>query len=499
MALTDIGYPDFIKNFKDTLTRLFHEENDIDKLSLNRGLPPHVLSEILSQQPLSVAIPKAYGGRQTTVSECLYMLEATSYESLPLSLMFGINIGLFLYPVTKYAHESVKQDIFTRFLKNNHMGGMMITEPNHGSDALNMKTFHRKTADGYHLQGTKHWQGLTGMAEYWLIACRKEISEGNLGRDIEFFICDHTQPEQRIVVEEYFNTMGLYLIPYGRNKINVDVPATFKLEPESSGINMMLDILHRSRLQIAGIGMGFIKRMMDEAMAHCKGRHVGAGNLLSMDQVQFQISRMQSAYTICSAMVARSCAISGLDRNLAGEGIEANSIKAVVTDLMQETAQILVQLSGANGFKMDHIGGRGIMDSRPFQIFEGPNEMLFIQIAEMVTKLMKKEKQSHFYEFLKSYKLTSEACTYFKKDLCFMLNTTLSQRKLFDLGRIIGKVVAVSYVLDLKSKGFRADLVDNCITTVQHKMSTMANSFHYDSKVQAVEDYADNSSWMDFV
>src|SRR5690606_38589015 len=122
-------------------------------------------------------------------------------------------------------------------------------------------------------------------------------------------------------------------------KIDVAVPSYHKLQPESTGIKMMLDILHRSRMQFPGMGMGFIKRMLDEALFHCTNRMVGAGNLLTLDSVQFQLSRIQTAYTICSGMCARSSDISGIAYNLATEGLEANSMKALVTDLMQESAQ----------------------------------------------------------------------------------------------------------------------------------------------------------------
>lgn len=66
--------------------------------------------------------------------------------------------------------------------------------------------------------------------------------------------------------------------------------------------------------------------------------------------------------------VCKSVKISGIDHDVSGSGIHANSMKALVTDMMQESAQLYVQLSGAKGYRMSHIGGRGIMDSRPFQI-----------------------------------------------------------------------------------------------------------------------------------
>jgi len=498
MTLTDIKFSEFLKDFEKTLKYLFHEKEDINKLSLDRGLPPEILTEILAERPLSVAIPENFGGRGSKVKECLGILAAASYESLPLSLTFGINIALFLEPVSKYADESVKKGIFHRFLENQNMGGLMITEPDYGSDALNMKTLNQETKNGYRIKGTKHWQGLTGLADYWIIASRKALDNGELGRDIDFFISDNTIKQQQVVVEELYDNAGLYMIPYGLNKLDLEVPANFRLQPETTGIKMMLDILHRSRMQFPGMGMGFIKRMLDEAIEHCTKRMVGSGNLLAIDQVQFSISRMQSAYTICSAMCAKSSEISGIAHNLATEGLEANTMKAVVTDLMQECSQLLVQLSGANGYRISHIGGRGIMDSRPFQIFEGSNEMLYAQIAEMITRAMKKQKQLHLFDFLKELALTSEACLHFKNDLNFTISQVLSQRKLVDLGKILARIICISYVLDLDKKGFRNDLVQNCIDTMRQEIAALMSSFKFDNTVQVVEEYAEQSSWLKF-
>ncbi|MBJ7879218.1 acyl-CoA dehydrogenase family protein [Gelidibacter salicanalis] len=496
---TKIQFSEFIKDFKTTLHELFHEENDINQLSLERGLPADVLNKIMSKKPLSVAIPLEYGGRGGHVKECLEILSAASYESLSLSLTFGINIALFLEPVAKYAEESVKPDIFNRFLKNQNMGGLMITEPDYGSDALNMKTFSQENDHGYSIKGSKHWQGLTGMADYWLIAARNKTNNGDLSRDVDFYIADNSKPKQHVIVEEIYDNPGLYMIPYGLNTLDLEIPKNQRLIPETTGIKMMLDILHRSRLQFPGMATGFIKRMLDEATQHCKNRIVGAGNLLALDQVQFQLARIQSAFTISSAMCLRSTKISGVEHNVATNGLEANSMKTVVTDLMHESAQILTQVSGANGYRVSHIGGRGIMDSRPFQIFEGSNEMLYSQISDMITRSMKKKKMSNLLEFLKSLDLTAEACEYFKKDLNFNIASNFPQRKLVDLGRIIARIVSVGYVLELQDKGFRKDLIDNCITMVQQEISGLFSVFHFDNSVKVIEDYSSNSSWSEFV
>lgn len=489
----------FISDFKQTLHHLFHEKENINKLSLERGLPQEVWHGIMSKKPLSVAIPSEYGGRGAIVKECLSILSAASYESLSLSLTFGINIALFLEPVAKYGNDEIKQEIFSRFLEEENMGGLMITEPDYGSDALNMKTYNEEIDGGYRVKGTKHWQGLTGMADYWLIASRKKLNDSDLARDIDFFIADGRIEKQKIVVEELYNNPGLYIIPYGLNKIDIEVPEKFKLNPESTGIKMMLDILHRSRFQFPGMGMGFITRMLDEATKHCENRIVGAGNLLCMDQVQYQLSRIQTAYTICSAMCFKSSSVSGIDHNLAAEGLEANTMKAVVTDLMHESAQTYTQLSGANGYRMEHVGGRGIMDSRPFQIFEGSNEMLYSQIAEMVTRQMRKQKQANLMEYLLTYVPTKESVFHFKKHVDFSINGAIPQRKLVDLGRAIARIICIGYVLEMEAAGFRKDLVENCIKSIQQEVAALISAFHHSSDTQVIIDYKDDSNWYAFI
>ena len=494
-TLEKVNFSQFLEDFEENLKNQFHREGDINKLSLKRGLSPAIWKEIMANVPLSVAIPETYGGRGALVKECLAILAAASYESLPLSLTFGINIALFLEPVAKYAGEDVKGEIFNRFLTEQNMGGLMITEPEYGSDALNMKTAHTELKNAYHVKGVKHWQGLTGLADYWIIASRKSLPTGDLNRDIEFFICDPSQEGQEIEVEEYFDSIGLYMIPYGRNKLDLRIPKKFKMEPESTGIKMMLDILHRSRMQFPGMGMGFIKRMLDESIAHCKNRVVGAGNLLTLDQVQFQITRIQSAYTICSAMCSRSSQISGIDNNLATNGLEANSMKALVADLMQESSQLLAQMSGASGYRISHIGGRGVMDSRPFQVFEGSNEMLYSQIAEMVFREMKKQKRVNLLDYLKNHPLTAKVSDHFRKELNFIVDAIVPQRKLVDMGKILARVISAGYVKDLYEKGFRKDLVDSCIETVEQEVAALVSSFKFPNTNMVIYDYAENSSW----
>ncbi len=492
-------FSEFISALKSKMKLVFHERGDIDQLSLKRGLPLFVLREIMSVNPLAVGIPKEYGGRGGVMNENIALLATASYESLALSLTLGINSALFLQPFGKFGQAEAKGPVFKRFLEEKTMGGLMITEPDFGSDALNMQTSYTEEDGKFHLKGTKHWAGLTGWADYWLLSGRQKTQAGNLQRDIDFFLCDINAPDQNIVVEEFFENLGLYAIPYGRNRIDVKLPAKHKLQPHSTGIKMMLDLLHRSRMQFPGMAMGFIKRMLDEAVTHCNQRFIGGKSLFNYDQVQQRLSKLQASYTVCSAMCINSSEKAGLEVDMAPHGIEANAVKSVITDYMQEAAQSVVQLVGAKAYKLNHIAGRGTSDSRPFQIFEGSNDILYAQITESLIKLMKRAKVSNLFQFLKEYQLTNRAAEYVKNQVNFNLDLQIPQRKLVEMGKIIGRIISMNQVIEMSNKGFRKDLIEGGITMLQQEISELTASFSFNNKSQAVEGYEENSDWFSFV
>ena len=499
LNVQNVPFGEFLNNLKARMKLVFHVRADIDQMAVKRGMPPFVMREIMDLNPLSVGIPSEYGGRGCKMNECIALLAAASYESLALSLTLGINSALFLQPVAKYAQEEAKSPVFERFLKHQNMGGLMITEPDYGSDALNMQTSFSEKNGKYHLQGTKHWAGLTGWAEFWLLTAREQSQSGDLKRDIDFFICDVNSPGQNIVVEEFYENLGLYQIPYGRNKLDVEIPKMQRLVPKTTGVKMMLDLLHRSRMQFPGMAMGFIQRLLDESIAHTKNRLIGGKPLLTYDQVQQRLGRLQASYTICSAMCANSSEKAGIENDLFLHGFEANSVKSVITDLMQEAAQSATQLIGAQAYKLNHIAGRSITDSRPFQIFEGSNDILYAQISENLVKMMKKVKESNLFQFLKEFDLTSKSAASMKDMLDFDLNLDLPQRKMVELGQILGRIVSFEMVINLGEKGYRSDLIVNGLVFLKQEITSLFQHFNFKNNALVVEDYQEESNWTNFI
>ena len=498
-------FADFLSGYRERLTTVFEHRLDLDELNLTRGIPSFALDALRQDRatpglaanadPLSVYIPAQYGGRGGHIKEGLAMLEATGYQSLPLSLMMGINGALFLQPLAKYGQESAKREVFGRFLQGRRMGGLMITEPDFGTDALKMETSFEQQDGHYHIEGTKHWGGLTGWADYWLLTAR-EKGERGLGRDVGFFVCDVSQPGQHIEVEELYPNLGLRILPYGRNKIDVRVPATHRLEPHTSGVKMMLDVLHRSRLQFPGMGMGFLRRMLDEAIEHTQTRSAGGRPLIAIDQVRARIARIQTACTATAAMCAFSSEQAGTDRDCAADQIPANAIKATVTDWMQSAAQSLVQLCGAQGYRADHIAGRALVDSRPFQIFEGANDVLYAQVAEAVLKGMRKVKEADLGAYLSADEHFSRAAERMKDLLDISVDLQMPQRKMVAFGEALSNLFSMDVTIRFGDAGFRADLVEQAVETLREDVRAMLDTVRHGSRADVIEDVAAAGAWL---
>jgi len=251
-------------------------------------------------------------------------------------------------------------------------------------------------------------------------------------------------------------------------------------------------------MQFPSMAMGFITRILDEASSHCRDRLVGGKNLLSYDQVQARLARIQSAFTVCSAMCVNTCERAGLENNLATHGLEANAIKTCITDLMQDASQSLLQLVGAKGYRLDHFAGRAVVDNRPFQIFEGSNDILYAQISEALLKQMKVAREKNLFRYLNSFDLTHRASGLIKEMVDFELDPSLPQRKLVELGQVISRIVAMDLVLKLGEKGFSRELIDGSLANLQQEIAQFSACCTFENRSVMVESGQDHPSWRGF-
>lgn len=458
-------HPEYLQKYRNKLRQLLHDY-DREKLKDDKETNRSFLKELRETKPLSVLLPEKYDGNGHDTSDFLSMLEITSYESLPFSLLFGINGALFIQPILKYGTEAIKDRIFGAFFDENLLGGLMISEPDHGTDALHMTTSFTRDDDSYHISGTKHWGGLTGLADHWVVAARSEKDDGTLGRDISLFVCDQTD----IDVDTYYHNLGLAELPYGKNLVDTTVGEERKLNANVSGMRLMQDLLHKSRMEFPGMAAGYLRHIRDEAYDQAHGRKVSGSTLDGYENVKRYLNFFDAACSISAAMCRYTSETVNLEDDVSGKLILANCIKAYVTDLMQEAADKYLQLSGANGYRRDHLGGQSYVDTRSFQIFEGPNDVLYNQIGEKVQKIMGKNSFSSLDEFVDHHEALEDLPGDLNADLHHTLDDDLIQSRRVVLGELVAQLVSLSLTNTMKNRGFSEDHYERARTVLEESI-----------------------------
>ncbi|MGB3828844.1 MAG: acyl-CoA dehydrogenase family protein [Ornithinimicrobium sp.] len=464
-----------IKNFRHVLARTFGHRADLDVIGQERGLPPYVLREVLSAEPMRAFMPTRFGGFGDSLAPSQAVMEAASYHSLSLGLTLGISGSLFAQPVAKYGDADVAERILPQMITGGSLGGLMITEPDYGTDALSMKTAWHRDGEQYRVAGTKHWAGLSGWADYFLVMARPGKDDGSLGNGIDLFICEQNEPDQHIKMIEQYPSLGLYGIPYGRNSVDVRLPSTHRLDGGRGGLRMMMDLLHRSRSTFAGSAVGFIHRMVDEAVQHCTDRVVSGRRLLDYDQVQARVARLQGQWVVASALSLWTSENAGTSTDLSRVGQSASSVKTVASDYQQEASQSLLQLVGAKGYALNHIAGRGVVDSRPYQIFEGSNDVLYAQMGSDVAEKMRRSGTSNLREHLAKDDTTAAGSELAGSALHITVDERPDQRRLVEIGAIASRVFALSAVQQLADRGFAQEHIALGVATLREDVNVWAS------------------------
>jgi hypothetical protein len=169
-------------------------------------------------------------------------------------------------------------------------------------------------------------------------------------------------------------------------------------------------------------------------------------------------------------------------------------MKAILTDMMQEAAQSLLQLVGAKGFRRDHFAGRAIVDCRPFQIFEGSNDVMYSQVSDMLIKEMVKIRETNLFKFLKSYKDAELAAPEFKESINISI-VNLSQRQKVLLGKVISHILALNHSLKMGNSGFSTDLINQAIQMTKHRVASFVAGIKIYTSMGVFEDYQLGADW----
>ncbi len=158
-----------------------------------------------------------------------------------------------------------------------------------------------------------------------------------------------------------------------------------------------------------------------------------------------------------------------------------------MSDYMQSAAQNVLQLVGAKGYRQDHFAGRATTDSRPFQIFEGSNDVIYHQIGDGFLKTFFRGGDANIARFLEDHPLTARGVERVRSFLDFSIQPELSQRRRIDLGRIFSRVTAIDRVQRLLDTGFDSRLISSAVAQLKEEIGGLVGQFLHGQELAYVD------------
>src|SRR6185295_14045118 len=173
-----------------------------------------------------------------------------------------------------------------------------LTEPDAGSNPLEMKSTYRREGNHFVLSGIKYLISNGGIADTIVVFA---YPEGNTGR-ISAFILDTDGPG--IEREDMTAKLGLPTCNTAMFQLtDYAVPAENLLGSEGDGFRIAMTTLVSGRLSVAAGCLGVIEDCLHETVEYAKGREQHGKPIAKHQLVQEHIAEIEMAQQTTEAMV----------------------------------------------------------------------------------------------------------------------------------------------------------------------------------------------------
>lgn len=302
---------------------------------------------------LGLTIPPEYGGQGLSYLAAGMIGEAMAKANPAVAWSWTSHDNLCLDALFRNANEEQRQRFVPDMCAGKLIGGLGMTEPGAGSDALgSMATTARRNGDHYLLNGTKIFITNGPIADVLIVYAKTSPEQGKRG--ISAFIVESKSPG--FSVAQKLDKMGFRGSPLGELVFqDCVVPVENLLGEENQGHAVMMSGLDVERCLSAPLCIGPAQRAFDLALDHAKTRRQFGQRIGDFQLVQAKLADMYLQIEVARTFLHR----------VLGECDEMELASAGRGEIHKLSAATLMCCSRAGSFVMDAavqiFGGSGYM------------------------------------------------------------------------------------------------------------------------------------------
>ncbi|OZI27753.1 acyl-CoA dehydrogenase [Bordetella genomosp. 7] len=328
-----------------------------------------------------VALPEEYGGSGLGMLEMSLIVEALAATGggSTVGQLFMINPIFGGVSIARFGNESMRRELLPKLISGEINCCMALTEPDAGTNTLEIKTYAAEDGDGWRLNGRKIWiTGVASASKMLVIARTKKLEQAQSRTDgLSMFMID---VEREGLTHTPIDKLGT---------CTLDSSSVFfdnvRIEPHEligtlhQGWRELLDVLNTERMVTTAGLVGTGELAIRLAVQYANDRSVFGGRPISSYQgLQFPLA--QCHVEIEAARLLNYKAATNFDMGLPYSN-EANAAKLIAAQTVGRATERAMQTMGGMGYAKEYHVERLWRDCRLFRFAPVSEEMILNYVA----------------------------------------------------------------------------------------------------------------------
>ncbi len=337
---------------------------------------------------LAIPVPVEYGGRGADTVTYARALVRIGREGTGVRTFFSGHTSIGEYPIATYGNEEQKRHYLPAAAHGECILAFGLTEPDAGSNPLEMTSTYSREGDHFRLDGVKYLISNGGICDAVVTFAYPRGDDGQKlpGSRISAFIVDRGAG---FVSEDLTAKMGMPTSNTAMFEMSgCRVPVGNMLGEEGAGFRIAMGTLVSGRLSVASGCLGVIEDSLTECLTYARERHQHGKPIGKHQLVQEHLAAMEQARLVSDCVLMRAAeakdaaqeAPTNADLRNRADMLAAQA-KLFITNAAWDAVDRAVQIYGGRGWSTLYRVGRHLMDVRVCRIYEGTDEVLKLKIA----------------------------------------------------------------------------------------------------------------------
>jgi isovaleryl-CoA dehydrogenase len=329
---------------------------------------------------LGAAIPERWGGSGGDLLTAAVIVQAMARGVPAVAMSYGAHTNLCAHNLLRNGNDEQRGHYLPKLCSGEFIGGLALTEPGAGSDAVGIQLRARKVEGGHRLTGTKIFITNGSIADLLIVYGKTDPDAG--GRGITAFLVEPKTMGVR--VDSVLEKMGMHGSPTAVLGFDeVFVPAENVLGEVNTGLRVMMGGLDVERAYFAALCVGVAEQALKHTLEYANTREQFGRKIGEFQLVQ---GRIADSYTMIEAarLLAYRAASIVEDRRASTESAAALLLAAETAQLATNNA---VQIFGGYGYMRESPVERLFRDARLLTIGAGTSEVRRTLIARELLHL----------------------------------------------------------------------------------------------------------------